>query len=273
MEYSLEKELKKFNWGAAYLGLIWAIVNGCFKKWFIGTLLCSLIATVIAVILIAIVLGLTFFAPTFINPFVSAFLMIGICILASLAIFIYIGKKGNIWAWENFDSKDIDKFIKIQKKWGTVAIVLLSISLAGLIVQIITFSALSSLPTSENKPVAISKENCQAVYNILPKTLSSIKNDEQWVDNLEKALEADDTISTVLNLSDTLNIYFAFNDKPNGAEGRAEFKIVKEPSCSISEANCYMTAITNIPETACRFYFDDNGNVAISKLTRNFLNE
>lgn len=273
MEYSLEKELKKFNWGAAYLGFIWSIVNGCFKKWFIGTLLSSLIITAIAFTLIAIVSGLTILAPTFINPFLSALLVIGIWITASLAIFIYIGKQGNMWAWENFESKDIDKFMKIQKKWGTVSIVLLSISLAGFIFQIITITALSNLPTSENKPAAISKENCQAVYNILPKTLSSIKNDEQWTDNLAKAFEADDIVSGAFNLSDSLNIYFKYNENPNGPSGKAEFKIIKEPSCSIGEANCYITATTNNPETACRFYFNDNGNVTMSKLTNKFLNE
>ena len=110
-EKDLERELRKFNWGAAYFGLIWAILNGCFKKWFINSLIVSIIATIVGLAIIFIpnifVPGFAIIAGIF-SPFIVALLIF-------LTVFIFVGLKANRWAWEGDKYDNIEHFNKIQK--------------------------------------------------------------------------------------------------------------------------------------------------------------
>ena len=119
-DLAIEEELKKFNWGAAQLGLIWSIVNGCFKKWFVNSLVASFIAGIGGMLLYLLCVFVLANFLGFMSIMVVAFC---IPVLAILGTYVYIGKKGNRWAWESDSNteKDIVKFSNTQKKWGAVA--------------------------------------------------------------------------------------------------------------------------------------------------------
>ena len=264
----LEKELKKFNWGAAYFGLIWALLNGCFKKWFVNTLIVSLIVIVVGLLLI--------FVPNIFIPGYS--IMAGIFgglivpILMISIVFIYVGLKGNRWAWEGDKYTDIAQFNKIQKRWGIVAGVLLSLSILSIVLQFGVLYMISKLPTPENEINYVSKKACNVVYKKLPSAISKTNiNDEDWISKVADELTKDDESMFGYGMDYTKKISISIFDKESVSSNKADFEVVKEPPCSISEANCYISAKTEDENMACRFYFDDSGKVVASKKTLNFL--
>lgn len=82
------KTINCFNWGACILPPIW----GLFNKTPIACL-----GLVLAFI-----------------PYMG--------ILISMIFSVYCGVKGNEWAWENNDWKDINEFHAVQRKWAVWAI-------------------------------------------------------------------------------------------------------------------------------------------------------
>ena len=266
-DLELEKELKKFNWGAAYFGLIWALLNGCFKKWFLNTLVVTIIVVVIG---LAIMFLPTFFAPGF--SIVAGFLSgLIVPILMLLVIFIYVGLKGNRWAWEGDKYTDIKQFQKIQKRWGIVAAILLTLSVLSIVLQFGALYMLTTLPSPEPEEVFISRKACQTVYNKLPAALSKVDtNDESWVSKIAETIAEDEDIYGY-GLDYTKKINITIYDKETIGSDKGEFDVVLEPPCSLSESNCFISAKTADENTACRFYFDDNGGIALSQKTKAFL--
>lgn len=268
MTDDLDRELRKFNWGAAYFGLIWALLNGCFKKWFVSTLLVSLIVLAIGLALI--------FLPNIFIPGYSIMAGIFGCFLIPLlmisTVFVYVGIKGNRWAWEGDKHEDIVHFQKIQKRWGIVAGVLLTISLLSIILQLGALALLSKLPSSEPEVSYISKKSCSIIYKKLPVAISKVNiNDENWISKVAEELTKNDKSMFGYGLDYSKRISISIYDKENLTSDKADFDVIKEPPCSISEANCHISAKTQDENTACRFYFDDSGKVVASKKTLNFL--
>ena len=266
-DLKLEKELKRFNWGAAYFGIIWALLNGCFKKWFINSLVVSLIILVIGLGLIFIP---SFFVPGF-SIMAGFFGGIAIPILMLVVVFIYVGLKGNRWAWEGDKYDNIEHFNKIQKRWAIVAGVLLSLSAISMILQFGALYMLTKLPAPEPEEVYISRQTCQIVYDRLPYAISKVNiNDEAWVSKIADVIAEDENIFGY-GLDYTKKISVSVFDKNTADTGRGEFDVVLDPPCSISEANCYISAKTADENAACRFYFDNSGEVAMSQKTKTFL--
>lgn len=106
VDYStgLPKELKKFNWGAFLLPVIWLIGNKC------GSVLGGLFA-------IGFVINLLY--------------KVGLDeiwgLVAYIGISIFLGIKGNELAWKNNKYEDIEEFNIIQHRWvaGIITLIIL----------------------------------------------------------------------------------------------------------------------------------------------------
>ena len=268
----LEKELKKFNWGAAYFGLIWSAVNRCFKKWFIHSLVVSLIASAIGFGLLKLIevvkpewLGWTLL---FGGVFVALFVM--------LVCFIYIGLKGNRWAWESLQEKNIETFHKTQKVWGIVAIVFLSFNILGALGNISMIALLINSGDSGNdtrNQAFISMESCKVVSQVLPVALKNAKDDDLWIHNLAEEFEKNENIGYAYGFDYSKRLSLTFDNKDKILYQHIDVDVVREKPCSISEGNCYLSAPVADKEKACRFYFDDSGKVIPSKKTKLYINK
>ncbi|MCR5261273.1 MAG: hypothetical protein K6C94_05490 [Candidatus Gastranaerophilales bacterium] len=93
----LPEELKKFNWGAFFLTWIWGLGNKSY------------------IALWALLSGI-----------VSAIPVIG---FAAIGFNIWLGLKGNEYAWHNKDWESVEQFNETQKKWV----------IAGAIVWVVLF--------------------------------------------------------------------------------------------------------------------------------------
>lgn len=271
MEQNVEKELKKFNLGAAYFGFLWSIVNRCFKKWFLNSLIVGLIAGTLAFCLIGIL--------NVIKPELFGWTILFGCIIVPMfvliVLFIYIGMKGNRWAWEELQEKDIENFKKTQKNWGIIAGIFLAFNVLCVLVNGSFFYMLinSSDETGTADTTSyISARNCKTVFEILPSALKNTKDDGRWTSNLSNELEKTKNINYAYgsDYSKKITLYINYEDKISS--DYIELNAVREIPCSISENNCYISAPTADKEMACRFYFDDNGKVIPSTKTKLYLN-
>ncbi len=142
----INKELEHFNWGAFFLGWIWAIFNGAW-----GDIWVIFILQVIFFIL-AHFLGVIF-------------------ILLSFALEIYIGIKGNEWAYYGTKKwNNLEHFRKTQRKWVGISIVASIILNFGMYIALAAVG-FSTISKSENrqKLEKITKEH---------KSQNSTKSDE-----------------------------------------------------------------------------------------------
>ena len=85
----------RFNWGAFLLHWIWGIGN----------------KTYIACVVLAIAL----------IPFIGG--------LASFCFCVWLGIKGNEWAWQNKHFSDIEAFHENQRKWAVAGVIILILSI------------------------------------------------------------------------------------------------------------------------------------------------
>ena len=94
----LPYEIQRFNWGAFYFHWIWGIYNNCYMTfWSFASLLLVFV------------------------PFIGS--------LAPLGFSIWFGIKGNEWAWNNKEWKDIEHFNSVQITWAKATIVATIITL------------------------------------------------------------------------------------------------------------------------------------------------
>ena len=97
----IKTELNKFNWGAFCFGWIWALCNGAWNDYF-PTLLIMIAAVAISKI--------PLIGPVF--------------RLLCPAITVYIGTKGNEWAYNGTKKwKSFENFVETQRKWGAACII------------------------------------------------------------------------------------------------------------------------------------------------------
>lgn len=267
-EEQLEAELKKFNWGAAYFGIIWSAVNRCFKKWF-------LYSTVVGLIFAAVAYGVMFLL-NLINP--ELFMMYTIFgsffipLFIILVIFIYSGINGNRWAWESDAYKDITAFQKNQKIWGIVAGVFMFFTVLGWLINAGFFLFLINSSDDENLDnykTYISAEGCTTFAKILPEVINNVKDDGNWLLHLGEELEKNKKINSAIGLDYIRKL--TVNLEVNGNPEKIDFDVVREKPCTLTEANCYISAPVKDSNKACRFYIGDNGEVVASKKTNLFI--
>lgn len=97
------EELKKWNWGAFSLNIIWGIGNRTYLP-----LLCLI-------------------------PFFNL-------------IWIFIcGAKGNQWAWQDGDYKDVETFKKVQATWNRAGLVCFIIWVAIIVLYFVLFASLFTM--------------------------------------------------------------------------------------------------------------------------------
>ena len=122
----INAELEHFNWGAFFLGWIWAIFNGAWGDiWviFILQVLFSILAN--------------FLGPIF--------------LLLFLALEIYIGIKGNEWAYYGTKKwKNLEHFRKTQRNWVGISIVASIILNFGLYI-VLAAVGISTILKPENR--------------------------------------------------------------------------------------------------------------------------
>ena len=104
---------KRFNWGAFFFNWIWCLI---YKQY-----------------IMAIVILVAGFIP-----------FLGLLVVIGLQI--YLGIKGNTWAWQAKHYKSVEEFHAIHKKWAIWGVVLplIGILVAGIIVTTIAVSSLQN---------------------------------------------------------------------------------------------------------------------------------
>lgn len=105
----LPEAYKRFNWGACLLGWIWGIGN----------------KTYIALV------GLALYILGFIPIVGFIFSLIG------LGFYIWIGVKGNEFAWKNNHWDSLEQFNHIQRKWAMWGCILTCIFIGLIIISVI----------------------------------------------------------------------------------------------------------------------------------------
>lgn len=262
---------KKFNWGAAYLGLIWSAVNGCFKQWFLESFAVMFISLLVLYGLSVLIEFL--FPQLFIINLISSFI---IPFIAIVILFIYCGIRGNRWAWKATQNKNPEDFLKSQKPWNLVAIILFSLSVVSLILQFVAtalfFKTLSDAPNVEEPPTYIKSSYCKIIQSELPKAIKITNSDNSWVYELGKHLNNSENIEYVFGHDYNQSIDVEFKVENSYVGEKVTFNVVHNIPCSLEDKNCYVSAPTVQEDTSCMFFFDDQGNIEPSKKTINFIN-
>lgn len=268
----IEKVLGKFNWGSAYIGFIWSIANGCFVRWVLESLVVIAVSSLVTYGMLALI---EFLKPQWV--LVSILDRILTVLISLLILFVYCGIRGNRWAWQAFSDKDINLFVKRQKKWNLIAIILFILSIILLIVQIVTavltFKPKTNLPhVSVSKPITV--EQCKIMQSILPSALKTVDKTGAWILDLGEQLGAQnsDKLSLVIgkDYDQSIDIYFKADES---ASDMVTFNIVNKPPCLLREKFCYFEAYTISEDTACMFFYDDKGEIEPSPKTVKFLED
>lgn len=97
-------EIKKWNWGAFLLSWVWAIAH---KTWI------GLIALIPFVIIGVI-------APFTNNSNEAAGLFI-----ITFGVMLVLGIKGNAWAWQNNKWESTAEFLRVQRRWSRIALIII----------------------------------------------------------------------------------------------------------------------------------------------------
>ena len=235
----LYKELKKFNWGAFGLTVIWALcngVNGEFWRYF-------------GIIVLLFVLGFLFGAPA-----------MGLAVLVTFGISIYIGFKGNEWAWsgtKNWGS--IDNFNKYQKKWVIGWII--SFVFWWFVLPRIMVGMMFSVAKDKLVPV----NHVERTVKEMVKT-SEYKNTMKTGEDFAKYYlkqtfdGCEDGTSTILEDGVTVSCKSAIESDVNILVSFTKY----EGGCSLANANCLVTISIKDKDSATtirKVYFGDNGKI------------
>ena len=118
---------KKFNWGAFFLGAIWALFN---RVWWLGILLIGLRLT-------SSLLDRLDFVVTA-NGSLSPWSFISFTTnVVFLVLSIYSGFVGNRLAWKAGTWKSVEHFQRTQKKWARWGLAVFIISLVVVVIAVI----------------------------------------------------------------------------------------------------------------------------------------
>ena len=227
----IDEELSKFNWGAFFLNIFWAIPNGAWKSFWPTFLIMCILYLLTAIPLIGLLFG-----------------------ILVLVLAIYIGKKGNEWAWYGKQWESLETFSKVQKNWA-IASPFVAIILSFVIPLCITIvAALVSQPFAKNVIYQAKTVNSTAISSL-------VKAPEY------KKMSSGEDIAEYFVNNKTYNRYFTIEGNSVVADKQGPYYAVltfvkEDGECSLEGKNCYV--IYNI-KTSKRLspvektYFDDNG--------------
>ena len=107
-----QPRLSKWNWGAFYLNGIWGLFNGC---WWI--------------LLINMGIGLLSFLLSLVLPFIGLLML-----PLSLGWQIYVGVKGDEWAWKNRSWRSVQDFEQTQHQWAVASLVIFILNIVLVVI-------------------------------------------------------------------------------------------------------------------------------------------
>lgn len=222
----IKTELNKFNWGAFCFGWIWALCNGAWNDYF-PTLLIMIAAVAISKI--------PLIGPVF--------------RLLCPAITIYIGTKGNEWAYNGTKKwKSFESFVETQRKWGAACIIYFVVLVLGFV----TYMSICLYYNTNHIPQR----------NINKTVINELIADK----NFSKLNSANDIVKYLSQKNP--NVYTVFNDdsvlvKPvKGDEYVLQF--FRFGTCSLARYNCYVfynTKEGNDLKVVLKTFFDEQGNI------------
>lgn len=222
---AIEDALRPFNWGAFGFGIFWAIFNGALKEYsfyFILTIIFALMCKYVPII------GIYFVVPI-------------------VLIALYVGHKGNEWAWNGFVKwRSIYLFNKDQKRWAVAFGVIYS----ALLIVAILFSGYI-LGVSKSNGGLETFTNKMIIRDVLSNPL---------VGKAETGADLASLFAQRAKLSlydkDSVLVKSEKNDK--------EFvvKFYKKGACDLEQANCYVIYYDKTEtglESKIKTYFDEKG--------------
>ncbi len=237
LQYSIDAELQKFNWGAFFLNFIWATFNGAWKEFW-------------PVFLIMIVVCFLSYIP--ILGFLFAILNI---ILA-----IYVGKHANSWAWYGKKWESLDKFVSVQKVWGISSPFVFLILWFCVPIIIMVASAYFFIPYVKEMAANAEPISKTAVSHIV-----KAPNYREFVSGKDIANYLTDQHIYIKSIE---------NNKSVVAEVKGPYQAIltfeKDGACSLEQKNCYISYSIKVNDELKppihKTYFDDKGEVQMEKL-------
>lgn len=229
----LYNELSKFNWGAFFLNIIWAIPNGALKEcWPV-----SLLMLILLFLTQIPIFGWAFF-------------------IVNILLAVHFGKKGNEWAWYAKKWSSLEDFSKTQKIWAGFSPILFG-ALCMVIPTVITSVTMMFVMPHAKKLVA--KEN-DTLKTAVSRIVTSPKYEtfKSGVDIVNYMVESKlysryairEPEAVFVEKSGPYSVSLAFNKD--------------DEECSLLDKNCYVDyriKTTKDPILKNRIYFDDNGEI------------
>lgn len=234
----LDVELAKFNWGAFFLNFIWASFNGAWNSFW---------PTFLIMILFWLLTSLPLLG------FIFAIL--------NLILAIYVGKKGNEWAWYGKKWESLEQFTKVQKTWG-IASPFLCIALSFIVPIVFTAIVIAVSGPFAKEVINQSKEVNKSV-------ISKIVSAPEY-----KNFHSGKDIADYFINKKIYPKYFTIDENSVIVDKKGPYKAIltfekEDGICSLEYKNCYV--IYNIHTTKRlspveKTYFDDNGAIESDQL-------
>jgi len=241
-------ELRKFNWGAAGLNFIWGIFNGSFLN--------CLSSFMVIVFFIGLIL-LT------VENKISA-------VLIYVFYVIYLGVRGNKWAWEHHKWDNLQRFSIVQQRWNIAGLIAFGIfylipTISFLCIYLIVgdaiFEAFDKLKIQDKDTTAVELFLSDA-------NVTSAANSDALIDylvNKKSEVSQNKYIQFDRNTVRVESSIFA----PEDEKTDTLYTFKKVPLCKIKDKNCYIVSYRyvngNITPIS-KIYFDSVGRYKYVKI-------
>lgn len=231
-DLEVEKELKHFNWGAFFLNWIWGIGNKSYLPFLV-------------------------FIPFGIIPILGP--------IINLCLVIWIGMKGNEWAWKNKHWNSLEHFRRVQRSWTKWALIIQGIFMVVGIVSVVLFLNLH--------PALLSIEDiskCTSMETYITKAVNNVPLDSStYYKDIAKQFK--DTSFEFISVEAEGNQIDIL--APKYHEPSIEVTVQKAYDCSFDKLNCSMTVKMASDNGICRYYYDNTGKVVMSNKTKKFIDK
>ena len=237
LQYQIEEELHKFNWGAFFLNFVWASFNGAWKEFWPSFVVMCILFLLSDIPLIGLLFG-----------------------LLNILMAVYVGRHGNEWAWYGKKWESLDKFTSVQKVWAVASPFGFIILWSVIRIFILVISTYMFLP--QVKVITAEAENISktAVSKIVA------------APNYQNFASGEDIVDFLSNLDPYIK-YMPDNKSVIAAEKgpyQAVLTFEKNGDCSLEQKNCYILysiKVNNkLKPPINKIYFDDKGGVQIEDL-------
>ncbi len=222
----IKAELNKFNWGALCFGWIWALCNGAWNDYF---------PTLLIMIAVAAITKIPLIGPVF--------------RILCPAITIYVGTKGNEWAyygtkkWESLES-----FVEVQKKWGVASIIYVLCALVFISISVFVFI---NYDMNNGKEKDINKEFVESLIED---------------DNFHKLNSGEEITKYLIEIDPNMYSKFSEDCVVVKSDDNEEYvmKVFRYGTCSLERYNCYVLyhlKDENIITPVLKTFFDEQGKL------------